>query len=93
MARRSPRRIRALRAGTSRPWDEKTLRLLSVAVDIHDDQTKASKLAKAARHGKDNCDGCGTHFQQHGEYKRYARRANRQRRGAWGICGGMHVRA
>jgi micrococcal nuclease len=34
----------------------------------------------------------GRRFQQYGEYKRYARRAKNQGRGAWGICGGMHVR-
>jgi endonuclease YncB( thermonuclease family) len=33
----------------------------------------------------------GRRFQQYSEYKRYARRAKNQGRGAWGICGGMHV--
>ena len=33
----------------------------------------------------------GRRFQQYGEYRRYAGRAKRQGRGAWGICGGMHV--
>jgi endonuclease YncB( thermonuclease family) len=35
----------------------------------------------------------GRRFQQYAEYKRLARRAKRQGRGAWGICGGMHVRS
>jgi endonuclease YncB( thermonuclease family) len=35
----------------------------------------------------------GRRFQQYREYKRYARRAVQQGRGAWGICGGMHVRS
>jgi endonuclease YncB( thermonuclease family) len=34
----------------------------------------------------------GRRFEQYGDYKRYAQRAKREDRGAWGICGGMHVR-
>jgi endonuclease YncB( thermonuclease family) len=34
----------------------------------------------------------GRRSQQHGSYQRAARRAKAQDRGAWGICGGMHVR-
>jgi endonuclease YncB( thermonuclease family) len=34
----------------------------------------------------------GKRFQQHASFKRAARRAKRQDRGAWGLCGGMHVR-
>jgi endonuclease YncB( thermonuclease family) len=34
----------------------------------------------------------GRRFQQHASFKRAARRASRQGRGAWGLCGGMHVR-
>jgi micrococcal nuclease len=33
----------------------------------------------------------GRRFQQYASFKRAARRANRQGRGAWGICGGMHI--
>jgi endonuclease YncB( thermonuclease family) len=35
----------------------------------------------------------GRRFQYYGDYKRYAGRAKREGRGAWGICGGMHVRS
>jgi endonuclease YncB( thermonuclease family) len=34
----------------------------------------------------------GRRFQQHDSFKRAARRAKRLGRGAWGLCGGMHVR-
>jgi endonuclease YncB( thermonuclease family) len=34
----------------------------------------------------------GRRFQQYGSFKRAARRAKNQGRGAWGICGGMHIR-
>lgn len=34
----------------------------------------------------------GRRFQQHDSFKRTARRAKRLDRGAWGLCGGMHVR-
>jgi endonuclease YncB( thermonuclease family) len=34
----------------------------------------------------------GRRFQQHGSFKRAAERAKRLDRGAWGLCGGMHVR-
>jgi endonuclease YncB( thermonuclease family) len=34
----------------------------------------------------------GRRFQQYGSYKRAARRAKNQARGAWGLCGGMHIR-
>jgi endonuclease YncB( thermonuclease family) len=35
----------------------------------------------------------GRRFQQYAEFKRYARRAKREGGGAWGLCGGMHVRS
>jgi micrococcal nuclease len=34
----------------------------------------------------------GRRFQQYGTFMRTARRAKRQNAGAWGLCGGMHVR-
>jgi endonuclease YncB( thermonuclease family) len=34
----------------------------------------------------------GRRSQQYGSYQRAARRAKTQERGAWGLCGGMHVR-
>jgi endonuclease YncB( thermonuclease family) len=34
----------------------------------------------------------GRRLQQYGSFERAARRAKRQARGAWGVCGGMHVR-
>jgi endonuclease YncB( thermonuclease family) len=34
----------------------------------------------------------GRRFEQYGSFKRAARRAKRLDRGAWGVCGGMHVR-
>jgi endonuclease YncB( thermonuclease family) len=34
----------------------------------------------------------GQRFQQYGSFKHAARRAQRRDRGAWGVCGGMHVR-
>lgn len=34
----------------------------------------------------------GRQFQQHDSFKRAARRAKQLDRGAWGVCGGMHVR-
>lgn len=34
----------------------------------------------------------GRQFQQYGSFKRAARRAKQLDRGAWGVCGGMHVR-
>jgi endonuclease YncB( thermonuclease family) len=33
----------------------------------------------------------GRRFQQYREYKRQAAKARTLERGAWGICGGMHV--
>jgi endonuclease YncB( thermonuclease family) len=33
----------------------------------------------------------GRRFQQHRSFKAAAQRANRQGRGAWGLCGGMHI--
>jgi endonuclease YncB( thermonuclease family) len=35
----------------------------------------------------------GRRFQQYGSFKRAARRAKELERGAWGMCGGMHVMA
>lgn len=94
LATRSARRLAprgrrvALKTDPTQPLFDRFDRLLAYAKLRGGPQLNKAQIAR----GWAKVFVVGRRFQQHGSFKRAARRASRQGRGAWGLCGGMHVR-